>query len=684
MRSNNLNLTSQSCADASQHLSNSTISRPMTALLKLIVLAALWVCLGCAASLDQAGGKRGAASRAARGEAGAGRLSERDLSPADDASADALGTRGGAAAGQGFSGQAKRAAWEYWSVGRDLDGAKLKSKALLDADVLLTRGKFSEAEAALNALVKDAKGSKILGASLSEAEQKAAVLRLVSARLSQKKGKEALSTLGRYLQDQKLKVEDIDLGLATFLGFTYAQNFDYEQSLAWLIRANELATGSPALEERVQRAASDVLVGIPQDSFEQSVGGWVDEGTFRGLVAQDRRRRTDLILSGRNPDEVAAQQVVAPVEATGLSKSAGGADYAEYQEQQGLGKGDSSQIKPAGVTSGEIAALLPLSGQFAAFGSAMKRGMELAMMDSQSKGITMRYIDVGSDVTGAASIVEGELATRPPLFLVGPLMSEQAASIAKIADQANVPLLHFSRREEADVGEEIFRFGLTVSGQVERLVKSAADLGIVRFAVVYPADPSGEESKSSFEKAVLRSGAAISYAASYNRGDQANFTELARQAEENGSQAVFFPDALKPAAQFFANFSSGTITPLGLVNWNQKNEMQRSAAIFNGAMYVAPFSLDSERQVVKDFVQAFQAKFNQKPDLLAAQGFDAVTITLSALKQSRGAEAEEIASAVRRLPVVAGITGDAHVEPNGEILREYEVIRFVDGEFKGQ
>jgi ABC-type branched-subunit amino acid transport system substrate-binding protein len=455
------------------------------------------------------------------------------------------------------------------------------------------------------------------------------------------------------------------------------------------------------LEERVKRAAGDVLLGIPQDNFEQSVGGWVDEGTFRGLVAQDRRRRTDLILSGRNPDEVAAQQAEIGGKVPGSKidgKAGGSTDYADYQEQKGgeQGGGESAQTAPLGVTSGEIAALLPLSGQFAGFGNSMKRGMELAMMDSQSKGITIRYLDVGSDVEGAASIVEGELATRPPLFLVGPLLSEQAASIAKIADQANVPLLHFSRREEADVGDEVFRFGLTVSGQVERLVQSATDLGIARFAVVYPADPSGEEAKSSFEKAVLRSGAAISFAASYSRGagaagagagsngSQANFAELARQAEENGSQAVFFPDSLKSAANFFSNFSSGTITPLGLVNWNQKNEMQRSAAIFNGAMYVAPFSVDSQRQVVKDFVQAFQAKFNQKPDLLAAQGFDAVTIALSALKQSRGKDADQLASAVRRLPVVAGITGDARVEANGEISRQYEVIRFVDGEFKGQ
>lgn len=195
---------------------------------------------------------------------------------------------------------------------------------------------------------------------------------------------------------------------------------------------------------------------------------------------------------------------------------------------------------------GTIGVVLPLSGDFAAYGEESLRGILLAAdlfadeetgavrggypdaslegalepMDAPTRRSEIRLVvrDSEGDPAKAAEAVR-ELARDPALVaIVGPIFSQESLAAAAAAEEVEVPLVALSTRE--DLPEErahAFRTRTTPKDEVAVLVDHAFDvLGAQRFAVLYPQTRYGRGMRKLYWEAVTTRGGKMVAASSYD------------------------------------------------------------------------------------------------------------------------------------------------------------------------
>jgi len=195
---------------------------------------------------------------------------------------------------------------------------------------------------------------------------------------------------------------------------------------------------------------------------------------------------------------------------------------------------------------GTIGVVLPLSGDFAAYGEESLRGILLAAdlfagdeaetvqagypdatlesalepLDAPARRSEIRLVvrDSEGDPAKAAEAVR-ELARDPELVaIVGPIFSQESLAAAAAAEEVGVPLVALSTRE--DLPEErahAFRTRTTPKDEVAVLVDHAFDVqGAQRFAVLYPQTRYGRGMRKLYWEAVTTRGGKMVAASSYD------------------------------------------------------------------------------------------------------------------------------------------------------------------------
>ncbi len=139
---------------------------------------------------------------------------------------------------------------------------------------------------------------------------------------------------------------------------------------------------------------------------------------------------------------------------------------------------------------------------------------------------------------------------------------------------------------------------------------------------------------------------------------------------------MLIPDNIDVSSRFLSTLSQSfrkQVRILGTATWDNPTKIANSQALFEGAIFVSPFFTLSSNPTIKSFIDSYKGKYGTSPNFLAAQGFDAGTIVLSALKKAHG-EGLNFVEALRMLPPYDGLTGNISVNAKGEIVREFKII----------
>ncbi len=143
-----------------------------------------------------------------------------------------------------------------------------------------------------------------------------------------------------------------------------------------------------------------------------------------------------------------------------------------------------------------IGVLLPLTGQYAAFGRQALRGIELALDQYSSRvrldpPLEIIVFDTAADMEKTARGVR-ELGEMRVAAIVGPIVMAEAA--AREAQAMEIPIITLTQQAGiCDIGDYVFRNFLTPRMQVDVLANHATGtLGLKRFAILYPDEAYGE------------------------------------------------------------------------------------------------------------------------------------------------------------------------------------------------
>jgi len=385
-----------------------------------------------------------------------------------------------------------------------------------------------------------------------------------------------------------------------------------------------------------------------------------------------------------------------------------------------------------------IGCLLPLSGPYKAYGEKALRGIETALMDfvSRPEHPRMRLIirDTHSDPQKTRDAVR-ELYMAGVAAIVGPIAETEAA--AAEAENLKLPIITLTQKENiARVGAYVFRNFMTPRMQVEALVDYCTqNLGIRRFAVLYPEESYGKTLMHLFWDAVIARGSEITGVESYPVA-QTDFVEpiqklvglhydvpedieraaaAARErrngepgAMEAGSstsgtayaaamapirkkdqpvidfEALFIPDAPHPAGLILPQlmfYDVRDVYLLGTNLWHSKRLIEMAQKYAQGALMPDGFDVESVDEPVKTFVRRFISVYGAPPGYMEAVAYDSATLLFQTLKSPEVRSRSRLKARLLELDGYNGLTGLTAFNAEGDARKELLLFRIQKDRF---
>jgi len=309
-----------------------------------------------------------------------------------------------------------------------------------------------------------------------------------------------------------------------------------------------------------------------------------------------------------------------------------------------------------------IGVILPLRGEYAAFGEEALKGVLLAtgiFGKDETPPVEVLVKDSGEDPSVTAKAVEDIASDERVIGIVGPLLSGTALEAARKAQRLRIPIITLSQREDlTKLGDYVFRNSLTPSIQARGIARYAVDvLGFKRFAILYPENPYGIELANYFKEEVKKGGAAEVVAEGSYKEGQTDFGEEIRwlfrvkETEKREGRrliksfeptlvvdALYIPDYYDIVTLIVSHLAYYNVKRVGLLGsngWNSPGLVDEGGRFVEGAVFVDGFFPDSPRPEVGFFVNGFRSTFGVEPGILGAQAYDATRILIQLLKEGR-------------------------------------------------
>ncbi|MBA4423654.1 MAG: hypothetical protein C0390_11265 [Syntrophus sp. (in: bacteria)] len=366
--------------------------------------------------------------------------------------------------------------------------------------------------------------------------------------------------------------------------------------------------------------------------------------------------------------------------------------------------GDCLATEPQSVQRYAIGCILPLSGRNAAYGNrALDAVLLAAGVFNASKETQIRIlIEDSQSESAVAGAAVGKLAAAGVTCILGPLGSQEAVEAAKEAQRLKIPILTLTQREEiTGIGDHVFRNFLTAAMQVRTVVHYAqAELGLRRFAVLYPDDPYGNEMAHLFREEVRRKGGEVRKEKSY-KTDQTDFAEeilaLGGVAPVNPGtgvameilpkptpdfDALFIPDSHDRVAMIVPQLAYYNLTRtrlLGTSGWDSPGLLKIDPKQLEGAVFVDGFFADSFRPEVNDFIENFYTAYEREPGTMEALVYDAADMTVRVLVENRGGTRDAFRKSLLQLNRYPGVTGRTSFPPTRDAEKDLFVLMVKDG-----
>jgi branched-chain amino acid transport system substrate-binding protein len=389
-----------------------------------------------------------------------------------------------------------------------------------------------------------------------------------------------------------------------------------------------------------------------------------------------------------------------------VTELAPGSDLASRAKESILQIDSSRQVQ-----SQTIGVVLPLTGKSATIGQRALRGVQMGLGLHQSfSNFKLAIIDSEGSPDIAKKGVERLVLEDNAIAIIGGLLGKTANEEIAKAGEYGVPFFALSQKSGlTELGPHVFRNSLTTEMQVRELVRTAmVDLGLKKFAVLYPNDTYGVEATNLFWNEVLARGGSIEAAQVYKAGDTdfrqtvqrlvGTFYIEARNEEykfkqkeffENNKskssrlnfspddlltsdvrfEAVFIPDSSKTMGQLSAFLSYAGVKNVYLMGtnlWNGPGLDKRAGHFAQQILFVdsySPSDLKSNR-----FMLDYMALYKEQASVIEVQAYDSALMLRQLILQGT-TRRESLISQLTQLKDFPGAIGPLSVTSDREVKR---------------
>ncbi|MDG0814971.1 penicillin-binding protein activator [Bdellovibrio svalbardensis] len=373
------------------------------------------------------------------------------------------------------------------------------------------------------------------------------------------------------------------------------------------------------------------------------------------------------------------------------------------------------------VEAKTVGVVLPLSGKNAPVGQRALRGLEMGLgLNLPGSSFKLAVMDSEGNPDSARRGVERLVKEDNVIAVVGSLLSKTAPAVAAKSDELGVPSIALSQRSGlTEIGPTVFRNSLTSEMQVRYLVRTAMDdLGMKKFAILYPNDQYGIEFSNIFWDEVLARGGQVTAVQTYStketdfrlviqrlvgtyygeaRQDEFNLrlkemqkSDKKRSARKDNVETIlppvtdfdgiFIPDSAKSLGQIAAMLAFNDVRGVKLMGtnlWNTPGLAKRAGNFANNLMFVDSLAPNTQEQ--SRFVNEYKSLYNESPSLIEIQAYDAGLI-LRQLIASGADSRQDLVKKLTELKKFPGALGPLSMSPDREIERPVTALTVEKGE----
>ena len=354
-----------------------------------------------------------------------------------------------------------------------------------------------------------------------------------------------------------------------------------------------------------------------------------------------------------------------------------------------------------------IGCVLPLSGRNAAAGNRVLDAIVLAsgLFDPVVKTPIKLIIEDSQSRTETAGAAVAKLAAKDGVIcILGPLGDDESLAAAREAQRLKVPIITLTEREGiTDMGNYVFRSYLTNRVEIESLVKYATqEMGLAKFAVLYPDDNYGREMEKLFREEVLRKKGKILKVRSY----QTTKTDFAdeiksisnlkqrpsageegeRPGDENrsdmGFDALFIPDSTARISMIVPQLAFHDVRGvklLGTSTWNTPDILKAGSELLEDAIFVDAFSPNSFYPEVNDFTDVYYTNYSREPDAMEALAYDAAGIIVKIIREDGIKTRDQFRENLLDVRNYRGVTGKTSFSGMRDARKDVFVLTIKDG-----
>jgi branched-chain amino acid transport system substrate-binding protein len=338
----------------------------------------------------------------------------------------------------------------------------------------------------------------------------------------------------------------------------------------------------------------------------------------------------------------------------------------------------------------KIGAILPLTGDAAAWGIPPKNGALLAVEQINAAGgingkkLELVVEDDGCDPKMAVNSINKLLAANKPVAVVGAVCSASTLAIAPIVEKNKIVLISPASTHPSitDAGDYVFRVIPSDDLRAKVFAEYIASLGHKTAVVLAINNEAGKGAELSFTKYFEQQGGKVIGVENY-MPDANNVKIQLTKIKELNPDIILALSQVTDAVMVLKEVKELNVKiPLFFQSeaLDDPSVILNSGNAANGATYITYAKNNNE--VAKSFELAYKNRFKVESNLFAPEAYDAVMLIASKLKASTEISSEKLHNELYSISEYQGASGILTFDKNGDVIKPLTICKIVDQSIK--
>jgi len=338
----------------------------------------------------------------------------------------------------------------------------------------------------------------------------------------------------------------------------------------------------------------------------------------------------------------------------------------------------------------KVGVLLPLTGDIAVYGNAIKNGIDLALDESDIKEYIRLIVEDDQGETKTATTVFNKMLLQKVDIVIGGAMSSVAATLVPIAQKEKITLLSPTATLPSLTNSGKYFFRIWPSDNYDGYIIANYASNIMRIqkaAVLYVNLDYGVGVTKVFSDEFEKKGGQIVFSEGFAQGTTDFRTQLTKIRNSN-PEVLFIPGYYQEISLILRQMKdmSLNIQILGVNSFFDERLIQLAGEQAEGIIFTYPsYDSDSDDKNIQAFVKNYSSKYRNTPDAFAAHGYDCMKIIEYAIKllkkKNETVTRETLRDEIANIRDFDGVSGKFSFDENGDVVKDMRFITVKNGKF---